>query len=193
MATIPALGTCHGQYYLPRFTIMRNALILLVIIIAGGGWVANKYYQKTNKSSDEKTRFIELAESSNNNASLFITEHVEKYHEEAFESSYRMWVLSPISELNLETHYDQETYYRTMAKKIWADAKQAGQPDVYDILVDMAPNYGVELNIKKPEAVAAPAKTTPGSQQEREPLLKSGKLGDKRVIPSSRKRDNDYR
>ena len=104
-----------------------------------------------------------------------------------------MWVLSPISELELETHYDQESYYRTMAKKIWAAAKQSGQPDVHDIPVDMASNYGVELNIKKPAAAAAPANTPPGSQQEREPLLKSVKLGDKRVIPSSRRRNDDYR
>ncbi len=172
---------------------MRNALILLIIIIAGGVWVANKYYQKTNKSSDEKTRFIELAEGYNNNASLFITEHVEKNHEEAFEASYRMWVLSPISELDLETHYDQETYYRTMAKKIWAAAKQSGQGGAYDILVDMAPQYGVELKIKKPAPPAAPTQTTPKAQQEREPLLKSGKLGDKRVLPNSRRRDYDDR
>ena len=173
---------------------MRNALILLVIIIGGGGWVANKYYQKTNKSSGEKTRFIELAEGYNTNAALFIVENVEKYHEEAFEASYHMWVLSPISELDLETHYDQESYYRTMAKKIWAAAKQSGQGDAYDILVDMAPQYGAELKMKNPAPPAAPAKTTAEAPQERESLLKSGKLGDKRVIPSSRRRDrDDYR
>ena len=172
---------------------MRNALILLAIIIAGGGWIANKYYQKANKSSGEKTRFIELAEGYNNNASLFVTEHVEKYHEEAFEASYRMWILSPVSELDLETHYDQESYYRTMAKKIWAAAKQSGQGDAYNILVGMAPQYGVELNMKKPAPPATPAKTTAEAVEERESLLKSGKLGDKRVIPSSRRRDDDYR
>jgi hypothetical protein len=129
---------------------MKDSFILLIIILCGCGWVASKYVQKANTSSDEKTRFIELAEEYNDDAKLFLIEQAKAHHEEAFKASYRMWVLSPIAELDLSSHYDEKTYYRTLGKKITT----------------------------KPQA-------------PRESLLKSGKLGDKRTIPSSRKRYDD--
>ena len=170
---------------------MKDFFILLIIILCGCGWVANKYVQKANSSSDEKTRFIELAEGYNDNAKLFIIEQAEKYHEEAFEASYQMWVLSPIAELDLSSHYDQKTYYRTLGKKIKQATDQSGQQDAYKMLLDMAKHYDVKLKTQKPAPKTSPEATPAKPQAARESLLKSGKLGDKRTIPSSRKRYDD--
>lgn len=170
---------------------MKDFFILLIIILCGCGWVANKYVQKANTSSEQKTRFIELAEGYNDNAKLFLIEQAEKYHEEAFEASYRMWVLSPIAELDLSSHYDEKTYYRTLGKKIKQSALQSQQQDAYKMLLDMAKHYGVALKTQKPAAKTSLEETAPKPQAPRESLLKSGKLGDKRTIPSSRKRYDD--
>ena len=170
---------------------MKDFFILLIIILCGCGWVANKYVQKANTSSDEKTRFIELAEGYNDNAKLFLIEQAEKYHEEAFEASYQMWVLSPIAELDLSSHYDQKTYYRTLGKKIKQATDQSGQQDAYKMLLDMAKHYDVKLKTQKPAPKTSPEATPAKPQAARESLLKSGKLGDKRTIPSSRKRYDD--
>ena len=170
---------------------MKDFFILLIIILCGCGWVANKYVQKANTSSEQKTRFIELAEGYNDNAKLFIIEQAEKYHEEAFEASYQMWVLSPIAELDLSSHYDQKTYYRTLGKKIKQATDQSGQQDAYKMLLDMAKHYDVKLKTQKPAPKTSPEATPAKPQAARESLLKSGKLGDKRTIPSSRKRYDD--
>ena len=170
---------------------MKDFFILLIIILCGCGWVANKYVQKANTSSEQKTRFIELAEGYNDNAKLFIIEQAEKYHEEAFEASYQMWVLSPIAELDLSSHYDQKTYYRTLGKKIKQATDQSGQQDAYKMLLDMAKHYDVKLKTQKPTPKTSPEATPAKPQAARESLLKSGKLGDKRTIPSSRKRYDD--
>jgi hypothetical protein len=174
---------------------MKNAFILLVIILTAAGWVATKFYQKTNKSRDEKARFIELAENYNNNAALFIVDHVEKYHDEAFKASYSMWVLSPLSELDLSSHYDEKAYYLEMGKKIGQLAKESGRGDAYKILVEMGPEYGVERN-RQASTKPAPQSTSGTAERqpkaEKESALKTGGLGDKRRLPSSRRRDDRY-
>ena len=170
---------------------MKDSFILLIIILCGCGWVANKYVQKANTSSDEKTRFIELAEDYNDDAKLFLIEQAKAHHEEAFEASYRMWVLSPIAELDLSSHYDEKTYYRTLGKKIKQATDKAGQQDAYKMLLDMAKHYGVTLKTPKPAAKTSLGKTAPKPQAAKKSLLKSGKLGDKRIIPRSRKRYDD--
>ena len=129
---------------------MKDFFILLIIILCGCGWVANKYVQKANTSSEQKTRFIELAEGYNDNAKLFLIEQAKEHHEEAFEASYRMWVLSPIAELDLSSHYDEKTYYLTLGKKIKQSALQSQQQDAYKMLLDMAKHYGVKLKTQKP-------------------------------------------
>ena len=170
---------------------MKDSFILLIIILCGCGWVANKYVQKANTSSEQKTRFIELAEDYNDDAKLFLIEQAKAHHEEAFEASYRMWVLSPIAELDLSSYYDEKTYYRTLGKKIKQATDQSGQQDAYKMLLDMAKHYGVTLKTPKPAAKTPLGETAPKPQAPRESLLKSGKLGDKRTIPSSRKRYDD--
>ena len=57
---------------------MKDFFILLIILLAGCGWVANKYVQKANTSSEQKTRFIELAEGYNDNAKLYLIEQAER-------------------------------------------------------------------------------------------------------------------
>ena len=98
----------------------------------------------------QKTRFIELAEGYNDNAKLFLIEQAEKYHEEAFEASYRMWVLSPIAELDLSSHYDEKTYYRTLGKKI----KQSADAVAAARCLQNASRYGQALRrkVKNPKA-----------------------------------------
>ena len=170
---------------------MKDFFILLILLLAGCGWVANKYVQKANTSSEQKTRFIELAEGYNDNAKLFLIEQAKEHHEEAFEASYRMWVLSPIAELDLSSHYDEKTYYRTLGKKIKQATDQSGQQDAYKMLLDMAKHYDVKLKTQKPAPKTSPEATPAKPQAARESLLKSGKLGDKRIIPRSRKRYDD--
>jgi len=170
---------------------MKDSFILLIIILCSCGWVASKYVQKANTSSDEKTRFIELAKEYNDDAKLFLIEQAKAHHEEAFKASYRMWVLSPIAELDLSSHYDEKTYYRTLGKKIKQAADQAGQQGASKILLDMAKHYGVKIKTQKPVSKPSPEKTATKPHAPRESLLKSGKLGDKRTIPSSRKRYDD--
>ena len=170
---------------------MKDTLVLFIIILAGCGWVATKYVQKANTSSDEETRFIELVEDYNNSSKLFVIEQAKQHHDEAFAASYRMWVLSPIAELDLASAYDEQVYFRTIGKKIMQDAERSGQQGASKILLNMAKNYNVELRSNKAPA-NTPIKTpVEETQPKRESLLKSGKLGDKRTIPSSRKRYDD--
>ena len=165
---------------------MKNAFIILALIIAGGGWVANKYYQKAKKSGEEKDRFVELAKDHSEYTALFVREQLKEYHKDAFESAYIMWVLSPASELDLESHYDEEIYYRSVGKKISEAAKQAKRDDVNKALYEMAKHYGVELKINKPAPKTALKPASQEPKAERESPLKTGKLGDKRKLPSSR-------
>lgn len=165
---------------------MKNAFVILVLIIACGGWVATKYYQKAAKSDEEKARFVEVAELYNQNAAVFIGEQLKEHHEDAFESAYIMWVFSPVSELDLESQYDAEAYYRSVGKKISEAAKQAKRDDVNKALYEMAKHYGVELKINKPAPKTALKPASQEPKAERESPLKTGKLGDKRKLPSSR-------
>ncbi|MDG1358032.1 MAG: hypothetical protein P8P36_07550, partial [Akkermansiaceae bacterium] len=58
------------------------------------------------------------------------------------------------------------------------------------ILLDIAKHYNVDIKSTKPvvETTKVPSSKR---QPKKESLLKSGKLGDKRTIPSSRKRYDD--
>lgn len=170
---------------------MKNAFIILALIIACGCWVATKYYKKAAKSEEEKAQFVEFAELYSQRAALFIGEQLKEHHKDAFESAYIMWVFSPISELDLASRYDKETYYRNVGKEIFEDAKEAKRDDVQDALRKMATHYGVELKINKPapKTAAKPASQEP--EAKRESPLKTGKVGDKRKLPSTR-RDRRY-
>ena len=170
---------------------MKNTLIILIIILAGGGWVANQYVQKANTSNDEKNRFIELAEKYDDDAKLYLIEQAKQNHDEAFAASYRMWVLSPISEIDLASEYDEQIYYRTIGKKIKQATDKSQEKQAYKILLDMAKHYGVE--VKSRTKTARESAKAPNSKMppQKESLLKSGRLGDKRTIPSSRKRYDD--
>ncbi len=169
---------------------MKNAFITLALIIACGCWVATKYYKKAAKSEEEKAQFVEYAELYSHRAALFIGEQLKIHHEDAFESAYIMWVFSPVSELDLESRYDKETYYRNVGKEIFEEAKKAKRDDVQEALRKMAAHYDVELKINKPAPKPAPKTAAkPASREpevERESPLKTGKVGDKRKLPSSR-------
>ena len=60
---------------------MKSFLFLLVILVAAGGWTANKFLQRANKSSDEKTRFIEYTKDYNENIQLFLSEKLNQHHD----------------------------------------------------------------------------------------------------------------
>lgn len=170
---------------------MKNLFVLLIIIIAGGGWIANKYMQKADTSNDEKNRFIDLTEEYNESAKLFVIEHAKQYHDDAFTASYRMWVLSPLSELDLASAYDEQAYYRNISDKIKQAAKKSKQDGAHKILRDIAKHYNVEIKNSQ-RSSKDPANTSSIEiQAKSESLLKSGKIGDKRTIPSSRKRYDD--
>lgn len=170
---------------------MKNAFIILALIIACGCWVATKYYRKAAKSDDEKAQFVEFAELYSQKSALFIGEQLKEHHKDAFESAYIMWVFSPVSELDLESHYDEEAYYRSVGKEIFEEAKQAKRDDVQDTLRKMAKHYGVELKINKPAPKTAVQPALQEPKAERESPLKTGKLGDKRTLPNTR-RDRQY-
>ena len=171
---------------------MKNTLILLVIILAGCGWVANKYVQKANTSNKEKNRFIEFAEGYDDSAKLFVIEQAKQHHDAAFASAYRMWILSPITELDLASAYDEQAYYRTIAKKIKQASKRSNEAGAHLIVQDIAKYYHVK--VENTEKTAKDPAKAPNSKMppQKESLLKSGKLGDKRTIPSSRKRYDDW-
>jgi len=164
---------------------MKISLFFFIILIVAGGWTATQYVQRASKSSDEKSRFIKYAENYNENTKLYLTEKMRLHHDEAFEASYRMWILSPVSDLDLKSYFDEQKYYRTLGKSISEDAKKEGRGEAYTALIDMAEHYGVEIKSK------APPKTASQPAKKKDSKLKSGKLGDKRKIPSSRRRDHD--
>ncbi|MCP5534822.1 MAG: hypothetical protein H7A51_01145 [Akkermansiaceae bacterium] len=179
---------------------MKKALIFFVVILLGGSWTANKFLQRANKSSEEKDRFIEQASNYGHDAQIFLGQMAEQHHDKAFAASYRMWKLSPVSEIDLATHYDEQVYYRTLQDIISEEAKQQGQADAYRALLDIGRFYGVPQEGKIPgsgdeAATHQPVGTQPapqaGNSGKKESLLKKSKLGEKRVIPGSRRRDDD--
>lgn len=176
---------------------MKKTLILLILILVGGGWTANKYLQRANKSSEEKERFIEQARNYTRDARIYLSEQADQHHDEAFAASYRMWKFSPVSEFDLSAHYDEQAYYRTLGKIITEKAKEQGQADAYAALLDIGQYYGVPYERKKPGSnTQAIQPETTGSKTEtleekKDSMLKKSKLGEKRRIPSSRRRDDD--
>lgn len=174
---------------------MKKALIFLIIII-GCGWTANKYFQRYSKSSDEKDRFIEQISDFNENSKIFLTEQVKQHHEEAFAASYRMWKFSPISEIDLASHYDEQVYYSTLEKFIAEAAQKEGHTDAYTALLDIGQFYGVpaeeKTSVSKLKTAHTPsASTATKPEEKKESLLKKSTLGEKRTIPSSRRRTDD--
>ena len=129
---------------------MKKALIFLVIILVGGGWTANKFLQRSNKSSEEKDRILELATNYNDQAKIFLTKQVKQHHDEAFADSYRMWKLSPVSDLDLATHYDEQAYYRALEKIITEATEKEGQADAYTALLDIVNFMEFPLRKKHP-------------------------------------------
>ncbi len=176
---------------------MKKALIFLVIILVGGGWTANKFLKRSNKSSEEKDRILELATNYNDEAKIFLTKHIKQHHDEAFADSYRMWKLSPVSELDLASHYDEQVYYRALEKIITEATEKQGQADSYTAFLDMGQFYGVPAEKKtsvskvKTKAVTPPTSTTTKPEEKKESLLKKSKLGEKRTIPGGRRRNDD--
>ena len=168
---------------------MKSSLLLLIILIAAGGWTATKYVQRASKSSDERSRFMEYAEDYNDNTKIYLTEKMRLHHDKAFEASYRMWILSPVSDIDLKSYFDEQTYYRTMAKAISEDAKKEGQGNAYSALIKMAEHYGVEIKSSIPQKTSQQRSSQPATKKDS--MLKSGDLGDKRKIPRHRRRDDD--
>jgi hypothetical protein len=176
-------------------SLMKKAFIYFVILLVSGVWTANKYLQRFDKSSEEKDRFIERASNYNHAANIFLTKQAKQHHDEAFAASYRMWKLTPLSEFDLDSHYDEQTYYRTLGKLIAKAAKKEGQTDAYTALLDIGQWYGVPTKKKVDKKTNTRLKSTSTTntpvqpEKKKEPLLKSSKLGEKRTIPSRRRRD----
>jgi len=171
---------------------MKKALIFFVILLVSGVWTANKYLQRSEKSSGEKAQFIERASYYNNAANIFLTEQAKQHHDEAFAASYRMWKPTPLSEFDLNSHYDEKTYYLTLGKLIAKAAKKEGETDAYNALLDIGQWYGVPPKSKEQVKPSTEPKSTTASntpiqpEKKKESLLKRSKLGEKRTIPSSR-------
>ena len=108
-----------------------------------------------------------------------------------------MWKLSPVSELDLASHYDEQVYYRALEKIITEATEKQGQADSYTALLDMGQFYGVPAEKKtsvskvKTKAVTPPTSTTTKPEEKKESLLKKSKLGEKRTIPGGRRRNDD--
>lgn len=177
---------------------MKKTLIFLVLILIGGGWLTNKILQRSNKSSEEKERFTEQARNYSDDASIFLSEQVKHHHDEAFSAAYQMWKLSPVSEIDLSNHYDEKVYFIKLSELITAEAKKEGQIDAYTALLSIGEHYGVPSEGKIPSSKRKPTSSvsSPGPppskpDETRESSLKKPKLGDKRKIPSSRRRDDD--
>jgi hypothetical protein len=101
--------------------------------------------QKANTSNKEKNRFIEFAEGYDDSAKLFVIEQAKQHHDAAFASAYRMWILSPIAELDLASAYDERAYYRTIAKKIKQASKRSNEDGAHLIVQDIAKYYHVKV------------------------------------------------
>lgn len=176
---------------------MKKALIFLVIILVGGGWTANKFLNRSNKSSEEKDRILELATNYNDQAKIFLTKQIKQHHDEAFADSYRMWKLSPISDLDLTSHYDEQVYYRALEKIITEATEKQGQADAYTAFLDMGQFYGVPTEEKtsvskvKSKAPTPLTNTATKPEEKKESLLKKSKLGEKRTIPGGRRRNDE--
>jgi len=171
---------------------MKKALLILTIILVSGGWIINQYVTRASKSSAEKERFIEYASNYGANAETFLTDQAKQHHDEAFATSYRMWKLSPVSEIDLSSHYDEETYYLTLGKMIKEATQNEGQADAYTALLDIGAHYGVvteKKSSRQTPSSSTPAATPPPKTSDT-PLGKP-KLGDKRTIPSSRRREQN--
>lgn len=173
---------------MPDSPIMKKAIVIFLILLIGGAWTANKYVTRANKNSEELERFQEYASNYNYDAEIFLTEQVKHHHDEAFAASYRMWKLSPISEIDLSSHYDQKAYYMTLGKIFNEKAKAGGQTDARNALIDIGKHYGVPPTPKNAPKTPAPAtKNANGTDTSKS---NRPKLGDKRAIPNSR-RDED--
>lgn len=136
---------------------MKKAIVIFIILLVGGAWTVNKYITRANKSSDELERFLGHSTNYGYDAEIFLTEHAKQHHDEAFEASYRMWKFTPVSELDLTSHYDEKNYYTVLAKILREEAKAAGQLDAHIALIDIGKHYGVSPTPKDPPKVPKPA------------------------------------
>jgi len=171
---------------------MKKALLILTLILLSGGWIINQYVTRASNSSAEKERFIEYASNYKYSTETFLTEQAKQHHDEAFAASYRMWKLSPVSEIELSSHFNEKTYYLTLGKIIKEASQKEGQVDAYKALLDIGSRYGVvteKTSSKQTPLSSSPAATPPPKTSDT-PLGKS-KLGDKRTIPSRRNRDQN--
>lgn len=166
---------------------MKKAIVLLILCLAGGGWVANKFVQRSSKNTEEFERMAEHATNYGYDAEIFITDQLEKHHDDAFDSAYRMWKLSPVSELDLSTRYDEKVYFETLGKTIAQSAKEQGQTDAYAAIIDIGKFYGMEP--KNDPRTPPPATNKPATKPDSESSLGKPKLGDKRTVPGRRDRD----
>ncbi|MGB0991443.1 MAG: hypothetical protein ACPG32_03130 [Akkermansiaceae bacterium] len=124
---------------------MKKLIIILVLILVGGGMTAKVFLAKGNKSSAEKERVLGYADDYSDAAEIFLTERIQHHHDEAFAAAYQSATLSPVSEFSLDGKYDEATYYRTLAKLLYAEAEKEGHSDAKKALIDIAKHYGVEV------------------------------------------------
>lgn len=170
---------------------MKKGIIILILLLTVGAWSAKKWVDRASKSSEELELFLDYSKDYNDNASIFLTESVKEHHDEAFAKAYRMWKLSPVSEFDLSSQYDRNTYYMTLGKILSDKAKAEGQEDARLALIDIGHKfYGLEQKpVEKKKAPTSLQKPTSQNSGDTSKLGKP-KLGDKRKIPSSRRRDD---
>ena len=154
---------------------MRNAIIGTIIVIFIGGWFATKFIKEASKSEETKEELISYAKNYDRNTQLFLTEQIRLDHKAAFKANYQKWKFSPISELDLGSHFDRKKYYLTIGKAIADKAKSEGQTPAYDAIVAIGEKYGVDRSKPKDKA-----------GQGGNSKLGSPKLGDKKKLPPNR-------
>jgi|GEM_PF-881568 hypothetical protein len=189
--TAPSLS-CHLRTTVTDFFLMKKAILLLIFLLTLGAWSANKYFARASKSNEEQERFQNYAGNYGHDANIFLTSQASLHHDKAFNLAYRMWKLSPISEIDFSSHYDEKTYYLALGKTLNDKAKAEGQFEARSALIDIGKFYGVTLPKKNipvtPKTTLNKAHTSDTAKPS--PLGKAI-LGDKRVIPSRHRRQND--
>ena len=170
---------------------MKRAIICLFLILFLGSWAAKKVFERYSTSTNELERFQEYAKDYDPDTTIFLNYQAKRLHDKAFDQSYKMWKLSPISELDLSSHYDEKAYYNNLATMLYKKAIEHGNDDARNALIDIAQYYGITPNHENSSNKKSPPQKNnkPSDTSQASPLGKS-KLGDKRAIPR-RTRDHE--
>ena len=178
---------------MPDSDVMKKAILILTLLLICGAWTASKLVDRANKSSEELERFQEYASNYGHDIEIYLSEQAKTHHDEAFSEAYQMWKFYPVTEMDLATYYDEKTYYMTLGKIIYDNAKTDGEPDASKALIRIGQYYGVTPPQKKDDKKLSGTEknNSLSTDTDRESPLGRAKLGEKRPFSDSRDRDNE--